>query len=90
MADRLIAALVAADCVGGDHRGRLAAGIRVAKPGVEKYWLELHVEKSEDAVIELNRKYAELKHEAKGEWPGGTLPFKHPCSDRVSPSAPPK
>ena len=28
-------ALVAGDRAGGDHRGRLAAGIRVAKPGVD-------------------------------------------------------
>ena len=41
VADRLMAALVAGDCVGGDHRGRLAAGIRVAKRGVDGYWLEL-------------------------------------------------
>jgi uncharacterized Ntn-hydrolase superfamily protein len=31
--DRLMAALLAGDAVGGDHRGRLAAGIRVAKTG---------------------------------------------------------
>jgi len=37
LADRLMAALVAADCAGGDHRGRLAAGIRVAKDGLELY-----------------------------------------------------
>lgn len=66
MADRLMAALTAADSAGGDHRGRLAAGIRVAKPGVKGYWLELQVEKSDNAVVELARKYAELKHEAKG------------------------
>ena len=39
LADRLMAALVAGDCAGGDHRGRLSAGIRVAKPDVEGYWL---------------------------------------------------
>lgn len=66
LADRLMAALVAADRAGGDHRGRLAAGIRVAKPGVAGYWLELQVEKSTDAVADLARAYAELKHEAKG------------------------
>lgn len=89
LADRLMAALLAGDCAGGDHRGRLAAGIRVAKKGVEGCWLELQVEKSDDAVIELARKYAELKHEAKGDWPGGRLPFKHPCPDRAQPKAPP-
>ena len=31
LADRLMAALIAGDCAGGDHRGRLAAGIRVCK-----------------------------------------------------------
>ncbi len=41
LADRLMAALVAGDCAGGDHRGRLAAGIIVAKPEVEGHWLEL-------------------------------------------------
>ena len=34
LADRLMAALVAGDRAGGDHRGRLAAGIRVAKRGI--------------------------------------------------------
>ncbi len=65
-ADRIMAALVAGDSAGGDHRGRLAAGIRVAKEGVEGYWLELYVDKGDDAVVELARKYAALKHEAKG------------------------
>jgi uncharacterized Ntn-hydrolase superfamily protein len=82
LADRLMAALIAADCAGGDHRGRLAAGIRVAKSGVEGDWLSLHVDKSDDAVIELAKKYAELKHDAKGIWRGGQLPFQHPCPDR--------
>ncbi len=67
LADRLMAALLAGDCAGGDHRGRLAAGIRVCKKGVEGYWLDLHVDKSNDAVIELARSYAELKHDAKGD-----------------------
>ena len=88
LADRLVAALVAGDCAGGDHRGRLAAGIRVARQGVKGYWLELQIEKSDDAVIELARKYAELKHEAKGDWPGGKLPFKHPCPNRPEPKPP--
>jgi uncharacterized Ntn-hydrolase superfamily protein len=88
LADRLMAALVGADCAGGDHRGRLAAGIRVAKVGLEGYWLELQVDNSEDAVIDLARKYAELDHEAKGAWPGGQRPFKHPCPDRKEPKVP--
>ncbi len=66
LADKLIAALQAADRVGGDHRGRLAAGIRVAKPGVEGNWLELDVDHSDDAVEELVVRYTALKHEAKG------------------------
>jgi uncharacterized Ntn-hydrolase superfamily protein len=66
LADRLMAALVAADRAGGDHRGRLAAGIRVAKPGIEGYWLELYVDQSEDAVNELAQKYEQLVHDAKG------------------------
>lgn len=90
LADRLMAATIAADCAGGDHRGRLAAGIRVAKKGVPGYWLELQVDKSDDAVIELAKKYAELKHEAKGDWRGGKLPFEHPCPKRAEPKAPAK
>jgi len=82
LADRLMAALIAGDCAGGDHRGRLAAGIRVAKTGVEGTWLELDVDESDNAVIELARKYAELKHDAKGDWPGGKLPFVPPCTER--------
>ena len=78
LADRLMAALVAGDCAGGDHRGRLAAGIRLAKRGVDGYWLELYTDQSQDAVVDLLRKYAELKHEAKGNWRGGQLPFRHP------------
>ncbi len=82
LADRLIAALAAGDCAGGDHRGRLAAGMRVAKEGIEDYWLELYVDKSDDAVIDLAKKYAAMEHEAKGEWSGGKLPFKHPCPEK--------
>jgi len=74
LADRLIAGLVAGDKAGGDHRGRLAAGMRVAKKGVEGYWLELYVDKSDDAVTELAKKYAALEHEAKGASPGGKQP----------------
>lgn len=66
LADKLMAALVAGDRAGGDHRGRLAAGIRIAKEGVKGHWLELYVDKSDDAVVELARKYCALKHEAKG------------------------
>ena len=90
VADRLMAALIAADCAGGDHRGRLAAGIRVAKKGVDGDWLSLHVDKSDDAVVDLAKQYAELKHEAKGEWPGGKHPFQHPCPDRPKLPAPQK
>jgi uncharacterized Ntn-hydrolase superfamily protein len=66
LTDRLMAALVAGDAAGGDHRGRLAAGLRVAKKGVEGIWLELYVDKSDDAVKELAKQYAALEHEAKG------------------------
>lgn len=82
LADRLTAALVAADCAGGDHRGRLAAGLRVAKKGVDGLWLELQVEKSDDAVLDLLKSYAALEHEAKGAWRGGRLPFEHSCATR--------
>jgi len=83
LADRLMAALIAGDCAGGDHRGRLAAGIRVAKEGIDGYWLKLYIDKSDDAVIDLARKYAALSHEAKGAWRGGRLPFEHPCPDKA-------
>lgn len=82
LADKLMAALIAADCAGGDHRGRLAAGIRVAKKGVEGNWLELDVDKSDDAVMDLAKAYAELKHDAKGEWAGAKAPFVVPCPDK--------
>ena len=82
VSDRLMAALVAADCVGGDHRGRLAAGIRVAKIGQEGLWLELYVDESDDAVIDLLKKYVESDHPAKGSWKQGAKPFNHPCPTR--------
>lgn len=82
LSDRLMAAVVAGDCAGGDHRGRLAAGIRVAKREMPGYWLELQVDKHDDAVIELQRKYADLVHEGKGAWRGGKLPFEHHCPPR--------
>lgn len=88
LADRLMAALIAGDCAGGDHRGRLAAGIRVCKKDVPGYWFELYVDKSDDAVIDLAKAYAELKHEAKGEWSGGKLPWEHPCPKRKEPKPP--
>lgn len=83
LADRLIAALLAADAAGGDHRGRLAAGIRVAKNGIAKNgvegdWLYLGVDESDDAVTELAKKYIALDHEAKGKWPDGKPPFTMP------------
>ena len=86
--DRLMAALVAADCAGGDHRGRLAAGIRIAKRGEKGYWFELQVDKSDDAVIDLLKQYVETDHPAKGSWRGGQKPFQHPCPNRPRPKAP--
>lgn len=83
LTDRLMAALVAGDCAGGDHRGRLAAGIRVARKGVDGHWFELYVDKSDDAVVELARKYSEVEHPAKGEWRGGKQPFLSPCSAKA-------
>lgn len=88
LTDRMMAALIAGDCAGGDHRGRLAAGIRVAREGVTGDWFSLYVDKSEDAVMELASLYANAKHDAKGTWRGGQLPFQHPCPDRRA-SAPP-
>ncbi|MCX5646923.1 MAG: DUF1028 domain-containing protein [Phycisphaerae bacterium] len=74
LADRLMAALVAGDKAGGDHRGRLAAGMKIAKKGFEGYWLELYVDKSDDAVAELARNYAALEHEANGSPAGDKRP----------------
>lgn len=87
LADRLMSALVAGDAAGGDHRGRLAAGIRVAKKDVAGYWLELQVDRSDDAVADLARKYAELKHAAKGAWRGSPLPLE-PLPSPASPAKP--
>lgn len=77
LADRLMAALMAGDTAGGDHRGRLAAGIIVAKPGVDGHWLDLQVDESDDAVTELMQKYIELEHDAKGEQPAGVAPLEN-------------
>lgn len=82
LTDRLMAALVAADCNGGDHRGRLAAGIRVAKTGVDGYWFELYIDESDDAVIDLLKRYVEMDHPAKGTWAASQKPFRHPCEER--------
>lgn len=78
LADRLMSALVAGDQAGGDHRGHLAAGIRVAKQDVEGYWFELYEDKSDDAVIDLWKKYAATTHEAKGKWRGAREPLVDP------------
>jgi len=86
IADRLMAALLAGDCAGGDHRGRLGAGIRVCKTGVEGYWLDMHVDKSDDAVVELYKNYVGSKHDARGEW--GKKAFEPPCPNRPAPKRP--
>ena len=78
LADRLMAALVAGDCAGGDHRGRLAAGIIVARPGSDDAWLELYIDKSDDAVLE-RRKYVEIEHDAKGRGPRTSCRGSHPA-----------
>jgi len=65
IADRMMAALKAGDDAGGDHRGRLAAGIQVAKPGTDGLWVELYVDKSDDAVNDLVAEYAKWKAEQK-------------------------
>ena len=78
LADRLMAALTAGDCAGGDHRGRLAAGIRVVKDDIDGHWFELYVDESNNAVDELVKKYARLRHEAKGEWCVSQTLLEHP------------
>jgi len=86
LTDRLMAALLAADCAGGDHRGRLAAGIRIAKTGHEGHWFELYVDESDDAVNDLLEKYVAIEHAAKGAWT--SKPFTHPCPSRSVPRQP--
>ncbi|MBS0261222.1 MAG: DUF1028 domain-containing protein [Planctomycetes bacterium] len=78
LADRLMAALVAGDRAGGDHRGRLAAGIRVAHPDHSGNWFELDVDQSDDAVAELARQYALVNHQAKG--PAAQPPANTPAA----------
>jgi uncharacterized Ntn-hydrolase superfamily protein len=63
LADRLVAALLAGDAAGGDHRGRLAAGLRVAGPGVRNGYAELDVDDHPDAVNEFGRLYAARRAE---------------------------
>ncbi|MCP4885734.1 MAG: DUF1028 domain-containing protein [Planctomycetaceae bacterium] len=87
LADRLLAALLAADQAGGDHRGRLAAGIRIAKTGHDGNWFELDVDQSDDAVTDLYRKYLSVEHEAKGDWSirvANVSPPSHPKLPEVS------
>jgi uncharacterized Ntn-hydrolase superfamily protein len=83
LADRLMAALVAGDCAGGDHRGRLAAGIRVCKKDGAGYWLDMHVDNNADAIVALHKQYVESDHEARGDW--GKKPYAHPCPNRPAP-----
>lgn len=86
LADRLMAAIVAGDRAGGDHRGRLAAGIRVARKGHEGHWFELYVDESDDAVNDLLVKYVEIEHEAKGRWAGRPINDPRPHDLATSPS----
>jgi len=60
LADRLVAALLAGDRAGGDHRGRLAAAVIVARDGDAEPVVDIHVDESDDAVEELARLYADL------------------------------
>ena len=85
-ADRLMAALLAGDCAGGDHRGRLSAGIRVCKKDDDGYWLDMHVENNKDAVVVLYKQYVESDHAARGEW--GKKKFEPPCPNRPEPKRP--
>ena len=88
LADRLMAALVAGDCAGGDHRGRLAAGIVVDKPDVDGTWLELQVDKSDDAVLELAEEIRRARARSQGRVAEDKTPWKHPCPDRPEPKPP--
>ena len=53
LGERLMAALKAGDEAGGDHRGRLAAGLRLVRPASES--LDLDVDESDTAVADLAR-----------------------------------
>jgi uncharacterized Ntn-hydrolase superfamily protein len=65
LAERLVAALVAGDQAGGDHRGRLAAGVRVARRAVAGHTVDLCVDESDDAVQDLAQQFARLgSHQA--------------------------
>ncbi len=61
LADRLLAALLAGDRAGGDHRGRLAAGLRVAGPNPICDVIELDVDESDRAVEELFQEYIAIQ-----------------------------
>jgi uncharacterized Ntn-hydrolase superfamily protein len=71
--DKLMAALKAGDDAGGDHRGRLAAGIRVDRPQVagdpqrDGVWLALDVDKSDNAVNDLLKLYEDWKAKPRDE-----------------------
>ena len=54
IAARLLAALLAGDDAGGDHCGRLAAGLRLARsPDHGSEVFALDVDESSSAVVEL-------------------------------------
>jgi uncharacterized Ntn-hydrolase superfamily protein len=61
LADRLMAALLAGDGAGGDHRGRQAAALLVAGPPDRRAPLDLRVDDDEDAVNALHRMYQARK-----------------------------
>lgn len=88
LGDRLMAALVAGDRAGGDHRGRLAAGIRLARGGEDGYWLEVDVDRSDDAVEELLRRYLATEHPARGGWDGRTPGDRAPGAGAPGAGAP--
>ena len=60
LSDRLMASLVAGDCAGGDHRGRLAAAILVASPKQCDRPFDLRVDNDGDAVNALREAYHKL------------------------------
>lgn len=66
LADRLVATLQAGDAAGGDYRGKLGAGLRIARKGVTGDWLCLYVDERDNAVRELAEAYCVLRHPAKG------------------------
>lgn len=54
----------------------------MAKTGKDGDWLELYVDNSSEAVIDLLKLYVQLDHPAKGAWEAAEKQFPNPCNER--------